>query len=69
MVLHVIRPYNLIHVPGRISPKALERDIAVASLTSGLGVCVRDPEEELQVEIDLDGGHGRRVEQEAVEET
>lgn len=66
MLSHVIRPDDLIDVARGISPEALERDVSVSSFSTGFGLLVRSPEEDFDVEMGLDGGHGGGVEEEAV---
>lgn len=66
MLRHIVWPDDLVDVARGISPEALERDVAVSSLTTGFGLLVRSTEEDFDVEMGLDGGHGGGVEEEAV---
>lgn len=68
MPLHIVRPHNLVHIPGRVLPEPLHGDVPVAGLPSGPGAGVGCPDEELEVQVRLYGGHGGRVEQEAVQD-
>ncbi|KZZ94968.1 hypothetical protein AAL_05079 [Moelleriella libera RCEF 2490] len=67
MLLHVVWPDDLVHVPGGIRPEALDRHVPIARLPPGLGPLVRRPHKQLQVKVALQSRHGRRVQQEPVQ--